>query len=79
MEYSGKRFNCQIQEIKVCVTFVLLQVNELQYGYQTIDDRISRLTLYFLRKVELSTNPPEGIVAGPISEDNIFVWEACIL
>lgn len=27
---------------------------------------------------ELTLNPPEGIVAGPISEDNFFEWEALI-
>ncbi|KAL9631857.1 MAG: hypothetical protein Q9164_005663 [Protoblastenia rupestris] len=26
----------------------------------------------------LSTSPPDGITAGPISEDDIFVWEALI-
>jgi hypothetical protein len=27
---------------------------------------------------ELTLNPPEGIVAGPISEENFFEWEALI-
>ena len=27
---------------------------------------------------ELTQNAPEGIVAGPISEDNFFEWEALI-
>ena len=27
---------------------------------------------------ELMVNPPEGITAGPISEDNFFEWEALI-
>lgn len=27
---------------------------------------------------ELTQNPPEGIVAGPITEDNFFEWEALI-
>lgn len=26
----------------------------------------------------LSRNPPEGITAGPLSEDDIFLWEALI-
>ena len=26
----------------------------------------------------LSTNPPEGIMAGPVSEDDLFYWEALI-
>ena len=28
---------------------------------------------------ELTVNPPEGITAGPISEDNFFEWEALIM
>jgi ubiquitin-conjugating enzyme E2 G2 len=28
--------------------------------------------------LELSTNPPEGIVAGPVNEENFFEWEALI-
>ena len=28
---------------------------------------------------ELSINSPEGIVAGPVSEENFFEWEALIL
>jgi len=27
----------------------------------------------------MTNNPPEGIVAGPISEDNLFEWEALIM
>ncbi|KAJ3411924.1 Ubiquitin-conjugating enzyme E2 G2 [Chytridiales sp. JEL 0842] len=27
---------------------------------------------------ELTVNPPEGVTAGPISEDNFFLWEALI-
>jgi len=27
---------------------------------------------------QLSVNPPEGIVAGPVSEDNFFEWESLI-
>lgn len=27
---------------------------------------------------ELTLNPPEGIIAGPISEDNFFEWECLI-
>lgn len=26
----------------------------------------------------LTSNPPEGITAGPVSEDDIFLWEALI-
>lgn len=26
----------------------------------------------------LSTNPPDGITAGPVSEDDMFYWEALI-
>lgn len=27
---------------------------------------------------ELTLNPPEGIIAGPINEENFFEWEALI-
>lgn len=27
---------------------------------------------------ELMVNPPDGIVAGPVSEDNLYEWEAVI-
>lgn len=27
---------------------------------------------------ELTLNPPEGIIAGPIDEDNFFEWECLI-
>ena len=26
----------------------------------------------------LSNDPPEGITAGPVSEDDMFIWEALI-
>uniref|UniRef100_A0A8C9KMC2 Ubiquitin conjugating enzyme E2 G2 n=1 Tax=Panthera tigris altaica TaxID=74533 RepID=A0A8C9KMC2_PANTA len=29
--------------------------------------------------VELTLNPPEGIVAGPMNEENFFEWEALIM
>lgn len=27
---------------------------------------------------QLTTNPPEGVIAGPVSEENYFHWEAAI-
>lgn len=27
---------------------------------------------------QLTLNPPEGILAGPVTEDNFFEWEAYI-
>ena len=27
---------------------------------------------------QLVTNPPEGLIAGPVSEENYFEWEAAI-
>lgn len=27
---------------------------------------------------QLTLNPPEGIIAGPIDEENFFEWEALI-
>jgi len=29
--------------------------------------------------LKVEENPPEGIVAGPVSEDNFFEWEALIM
>lgn len=45
----------------------------------TINDLLpfTILFIYFFL-AELTLNPPEGIVAGPISEDNFFEWEALI-
>jgi uncharacterized membrane protein len=34
--------------------------------------------LYGSSVIELTLNPPEGIVAGPINEENFFEWEALI-
>ena len=28
---------------------------------------------------ELLEDPPDGIAAGPVDEDNMFLWEAMIL
>ncbi|CAI9727398.1 Hypothetical predicted protein [Octopus vulgaris] len=28
---------------------------------------------------QLTLNPPEGIIAGPVSEENFFEWEALIM
>ena len=28
---------------------------------------------------ELTLRPPEGVAAGPISEDNLLEWEAAII
>uniref|UniRef100_B2RYD0 Ubiquitin-conjugating enzyme E2G 2 n=1 Tax=Rattus norvegicus TaxID=10116 RepID=B2RYD0_RAT len=33
----------------------------------------------FPRLLELTLNPPEGIVAGPMNEENFFEWEALIM
>ena len=32
----------------------------------------------FLEYKNLTSNPPDGITAGPVSEDDIFLWEALI-
>ena len=40
-----------------------------------IRSAMQRLTKEFM---EITQNPTEGIVAGPISEDNLFEWEAFI-
>lgn len=28
--------------------------------------------------IELTLNPPDGIIAGPVTEENYFEWEALI-
>ncbi|ERE88074.1 ubiquitin-conjugating enzyme E2 G2-like protein [Cricetulus griseus] len=33
----------------------------------------------FFNFTELTLNPPEGIVAGPMNEENFFEWEALIM
>lgn len=35
--------------------------------------------LYQLFLTEMTINPPEGIVAGPVNEENFFEWEALIV
>jgi Ubiquitin-protein ligase len=36
------------------------------------------LELYVFIVLELTINPPEGIIAGPVNEENFFEWEALI-
>lgn len=56
------------------------------YFLITIDFRVfdQRMMIFYcnivhsMESAELTLNPPEGIVAGPISEDNFFEWEALI-
>ena len=43
-------------------------------GIQLLKDR----TVLLMNDIELSLNAPEGITAGPISEDDFFLWEAVI-
>lgn len=33
----------------------------------------------FFLSLELTLNPPEGIIAGPLDEENFFEWEAYIM
>ena len=45
-------------------------------------DRFQELSLTLITNfslLELTLNPPEGIVAGPINEENFFEWEAFIM
>lgn len=43
--------------------------NYLKFGY------LSRSMIFV---IELTLNPPEGIIAGPVTEENYFEWEALI-
>ena len=36
------------------------------------------LTICYEIHAELTLNPPEGIIAGPVNEENFFEWEALI-
>ena len=36
------------------------------------------LRMHIVLFTELTLNPPEGILAGPINEENFFEWEALI-
>lgn len=40
--------------------------------------KVRKLVLQVVICAELTLNPPEGVVAGPKSEDNFFEWEALI-
>ena len=42
-------------------------------------DSFGLCPLVFIFFAELTLNPPEGIIAGPMSEDNFFEWEALIM
>lgn len=62
----------------------MIQWNVFDYSslinsYETL----CRLHMFFINVnnifcAELTLNPPEGIVAGPINEENFFEWEALI-
>lgn len=42
--------------------------------FQVNEPIICRICIF----LELTLNPPEGIIAGPINEENFFEWEALI-
>ncbi|XP_066050161.1 ubiquitin-conjugating enzyme E2 G2 isoform X4 [Chamaea fasciata] len=44
---------------------------------QNIGMEVSVAELSYIK--ELTLNPPEGIVAGPMNEENFFEWEALIM
>lgn len=46
-------------------------------SYRTMASSVAQKRLFHEYK-NLSTNPPEGITAGPVSEDDMFYWEALI-
>lgn len=46
-----------------------------KFFFLTLKKQIYKLNIYFK---ELTLNPPEGIIAGPINEENFFEWEALI-
>lgn len=47
-----------------------------------VECMILTLAQYFMGfffSIELTLNPPEGIIAGPLDEENFFEWEAYIM
>jgi len=44
----------------------------------SIDYIVVKIYLTF-HVAELTLNPPEGIIAGPVNEENFFEWEALIM
>lgn len=46
-----------------------------------VECMIVTLAQYFMGffSIELTLNPPEGIIAGPLDEENFFEWEAYIM
>eukprot|EP01120_Amphizonella_sp_Union-15-10_P002971 TRINITY_DN1326_c0_g2_i1.p1 TRINITY_DN1326_c0_g2~~TRINITY_DN1326_c0_g2_i1.p1 ORF type:complete len:178 (-),score=27.49 TRINITY_DN1326_c0_g2_i1:120-653(-) len=50
--------------------------NPRQVNYGMANTAFKRLMTEYK---ELTENPPEGIVAGPVSEENFFEWEAFIM
>lgn len=60
--------------------FLSITVSDLN-SYLSGIDKICHLIRIVLERnsvIELTLNPPEGIIAGPISEDNFFEWECLI-
>lgn len=40
---------------------------------------VHNIFIMFFFSIELTLNPPEGIIAGPLDEENFFEWEAYIM
>ena len=55
-------------------TFKLLTV----YQYPLTMNSVASKRLFQEYKA-LTVDPPEGITAGPVNEDDLFVWEAIIM
>ena len=58
-----------------CVCFLLVQGPQANFFIYVINTIV---IVYFIVS-ELTLNPPEGIVAGPINEENFFDWECLIV
>ena len=64
----------QTSVLFLCV-FLLVQGPQANFFIYVINTIV---IVYFIVS-ELTLNPPEGIVAGPINEENFFDWECLIV
>ena len=56
-----------------------IQSNLIHSNIQYITYHSCVLIILYLIILELTLNPPEGIIAGPVNEENFFEWEAYIM
>uniref|UniRef100_A0A182NMW5 Ubiquitin-conjugating enzyme E2 G2 n=1 Tax=Anopheles dirus TaxID=7168 RepID=A0A182NMW5_9DIPT len=76
---DGKFTISEVECLGACVNAPMLAVNDDYYEDLSVADTEEILnSLKQGQQPQLTLNPPEGIIAGPISEENFFEWEALI-